>query len=110
MQLGNLDSIPDLSKLSKVKHENVRIFCLLDGTRIVTEVLSESDEVINVNMPLRIMVRPIESDRISIELLEYAMCAKQGAKLSLFKSAVAMRYEVDEKLYEGYRDHLSKSA
>ena len=57
---------------------------------------------------MRLLIRPTEDGRITIELLEYAFATKPGTEIKLYKNAIVAEYEIDDKLFAGYNDHVNR--
>lgn len=106
---GDDFSVPDLSKLTTIDKDALIILGLLDGCRIIGQKLSETENDISLNKPLRIIMRPAGDGRIALDLIDFVIGSREGASIAIKQSAVALRYLPDNAIIQGYADHIANN-
>lgn len=117
MELGNIGSnavpsVMDLSRIGSIKRQSIVVMGLLDGTRIVAELKSDDGVSAIVANPLRLIIQPIGGDKISVQMIDFAVGADEAAssRIAIRATAIIFTYTPDESIADGYCEHVYRKS
>lgn len=117
MELGNIgsNSIPavmDFSKIGSIKRQSIVVMGLLDGTRIVAELKSDDGVSAIVANPLRLIIKPLGDDKISVQMIDFVVGADEStaSRIAIRATAIIFTYTPDESIVDGYCEHVYRKS
>ena len=112
MTSGNMAGVTDVIDLSTLylfKKDKVLVYGLMDGSRVIAEETASDTEAITVKHPFRILLRPVDMNRVSVEMTDFVVGGdKSDTSISIRQTAIIFSHKPDNQILNSYADHLSR--
>lgn len=97
-----------MSQEISIDKDKVRIIVLIDGSRIIAQVHSSDQNIIKMDKPIRIIIRPINNGRISVDMMTFLVGAKIHS-VDVNVNSIMYSYIPDENIFTLYMDALKQN-